>query len=265
VSSIVANSALEKLVGYAPATPLVLLGLPALAGLVGVALVGGVAHAWRATGAAPKRTARAAEMAAAVVVAWAVFCLVLAKAGVLAHFESRPPPLFGVMIVALLGTALIGRSAIGERLVRGLPLWLLVGSQSFRLPLELVMHRAATTGTMPVEMSFSGYNFDILTGVFAVVVAIGLKRGSFGRRVTSVWNNVGLVLLLGINVIALLATPVFHAFGPGHLNLWIADPPFVLLPTFLVPSALLGHILVFRALRRTRESAANPLSLGVST
>jgi hypothetical protein len=35
-------------------------------------------------------------------------------------------------------------------LVRGVPLWALVGFQIFRLPLELLMHRAYVEGLLPV-------------------------------------------------------------------------------------------------------------------
>ncbi|MDX1982954.1 MAG: hypothetical protein SFV51_21975 [Bryobacteraceae bacterium] len=83
------------------------------------------------------------------------------------------------------------------------------------LPLELVMHHAAAEGRMPVQMSYSGWNFDIVTGITAIPVA---------------------------------STPVFAAFGPDRLNTWIADAPFVWLPCVLVPAALLGHLLLWRKL-----------------
>ena len=40
----------------------------------------------------------------------------------------------------------------------------LVGVQAFRLPLELLMHRAGGLGIMPPELSYGGYNYDIVTG-----------------------------------------------------------------------------------------------------
>ena len=48
---------------------------------------------------------------------------------------------------------------------------MLVGVQGFRLPLELAMHRMYERGIMPVQMSYSGLNYDILTGIRALVVA----------------------------------------------------------------------------------------------
>lgn len=237
---------------YAPATPIVWWGIPSLAALVAVLGVLGAAYAWQSTAesvshARPFST-RALLVGSIAVGAWVSLCLGLAASGVLGRFELRPPPLVVLMVFAGGGTVALARSAVGKRIARGLPLWLLVAAQGFRLPLELVMHRAASDGTMPVVMSFSGYNFDILSGASALVVAAGLYRGGWGQRVARVWNVAGLLLLGTIVVIAVLATPVFHAFGPEQLNLWIADPPFVLLPAVLVQFALLGHLLIFRKL-----------------
>jgi len=64
----------------------------------------------------------------------------------------------GVFVAGIL----LARSSIGDRFARGLPLTYLVGFQVFRFPLELAMHRAYVEGVMPVQMSYSGRNFDIV-------------------------------------------------------------------------------------------------------
>lgn len=81
--------------------------------------------------------------------------------------------LFPLMLCVALG---LGVSPVGRRLATGLPLWILVAAQSFRPPLELLMHQAYESGLMPVQMSYSALNFDILTGASAVVVALLLRR-----------------------------------------------------------------------------------------
>lgn len=57
----------------------------------------------------------------------------------------------------------------------------IIGIQSFRFPLELLMHRAATTGLMPPQMSYSGRNVDILSGLLAIVVAVAASRSPRSR------------------------------------------------------------------------------------
>ena len=79
------------------------------------------------------------------------------------------------------GRILLARSSIGDRLARGLPLAYLVGFQAFRFPLELAIHRAYVEGVMPVQMSYSGRNFDIVTGLTALVLAAALAMARVPR------------------------------------------------------------------------------------
>ena len=97
-------------------------------------------------------------------------------------------------------------------------------------------------------MSFSGYNFDILTGLTAIPVAWMVHRNSAPHWLLIAWNVMGCALLATIVAIAVAATPRFAAFGPQQLNTWIADAPFVWLPGVLVQAALLGHLLTWRKL-----------------
>jgi hypothetical protein len=172
----------------------------------------------------------------------------LALSGVLADATRKPPALMPLVLVCL-GVALaVALSPLGGRIASGLPLSLLVGAQAFRLPLELVMHRAATEGVMPVEMSYAGYNFDIVTGATALVLGIALHRGAVPRAVVLAWNVMGAALLAIIVGVAVAALPWIAAFGPDHLNTWVLHFPYVWLPTALVPAALFGHVVVFRRL-----------------
>jgi hypothetical protein len=139
-------------------------------------------------------------------------------------------------------------STLGTRLVRGLPLWVLVGSQVFRFPLELLMHQAYVEGVMPVQMSFSGSNYDIVTGISAGVLGWWLARSRGPQWVVLVWNVLGLALLTNVVTIAILSTPLFRWYGDDRLNTFVAYPPFVWLPAVLVTAALMGHVLVWRKL-----------------
>jgi hypothetical protein len=137
---------------------------------VGLALPAGLYHATRRLGQPGSAAFRDAVLAGLIVAAWMGLTLAAAASGLLA-FGPIPPPmvlLFVLIIAAALGLSL---SRIGTRLAMGLPLAALVGFQGFRLPLEIIMHRAYLEGVMPVQMSYSGYNFDVLTGAGAIIVA----------------------------------------------------------------------------------------------
>ena len=168
-----------------------------------------------------------------------------------AAIRCDTPPFAGLALaVGILGVA-VPLSPVGTLLVRGLPLWFLVGFQVFRFPLELLMHRAYVEGVMPVQMSYSGRNYDIVTGITAGVLGLWLARRPVQRWVVMSWNILGFVLLANIVTIAIVSTPVFGWFGRERLNTFVTYPPFVWLPAILVTAALMGHILVWRWLSET--------------
>ena len=98
--------------------------------------------------AVTERRRRTVRLGAAVL-AWLSVTALMAASGVLRWFDATPPP-FAVFALAggVVGVA-VSCSPLGTLLVRGLPLWVLVGFQVFRFPLELVMHRAYVEGIMP--------------------------------------------------------------------------------------------------------------------
>jgi hypothetical protein len=174
--------------------------------------------------------------------------LVAAKSGILEQWNRKPPLIAPLILISLVLTVVLALSPAGDSMIRKVSLPILIIFQVFRLPLELVMHRAATHGIMPNQMSFSGYNFDILSGVLALPAARLAANGN--RGVVIAWNTLGSALLAAIIVIAVLSLPAIAAFGPNNLNTWVADAPYIWLPGVLVPAALLGHLLIWRSLRQ---------------
>ena len=186
------------------------------------------------------------------VTTWMAVTAAVAQSGVLREWERTPPPfLLLVLAVGAIACA-IAFGPLGRRLASDVPLWSLVAVQSFRLPLELAMHGMYERGIMPVQMSFAGRNFDILTGFTAICVAALVATGRGGRGLVAVWNVFGLALLVNIVAIAIVSTPRFRYFGDQQLNVWITYPPFVWLPAVMVLTALAGHLVIFRAISRDR-------------
>lgn len=68
------------------------------------------------------------------------------------------------------------------------------------------------------------------------------------------WNILGTILLCNIIVVSLLSTPTpLRVFTTQPANTWITAAPYVWLPSVLVVFAMIGHIVVFRALLYSRE------------
>jgi hypothetical protein len=226
-------------------------GFIVMAGVLATGFVAAVAWTERRRGARYQR----AGIAALATLAWLTVTGVAANAGVL-RFEARPPGFVLLVPIMVIGSIVLARSELGARLAAGIPLAVLVGWQGFRLPLELLMHRAYREGLMPVQMSYSGMNFDILTGASALILAglLLVRRAPLG--LVRAWNVVGLLLLLNVMTIALLSAPTpIRVFHNQPANVWVTRFPFVWLPTVMVATALLGHLIIFRRLgMKTRRA-----------
>lgn len=190
---------------------------------------------------------------AVVLAMWIALVGGAAAAGVLARFDRTPPPMALLLPVIFGGSIVLALSAVGRSMAQAWPLAALVGVQMFRLPLELVMHRAARLGIMPEELSYSGYNLDIVTGATAVVIVALMARRPLPRAVLWAWNLWGVWCLLVIAWVARTSSPLVRGFGddPRHVNTWVLYLPYVWLPAVLVMIALTGHLVLTRKLLTT--------------
>jgi hypothetical protein len=186
---------------------------------------------------------------AALTVAWMTLMAGLALSGWFAQFDQRPPPMLFMMALSVGAGVAVGVSRVGAWLST-LPLAWLVGWQAFRLPLELTMHHAANVGLMPSVMSYSGYNFDIVTGTSALALALWLfhSKKALPKLVLVLWNALGTALLMIVLGVALLSSPFLRFFGEDQVNRWVAYFPYVWLPAVLVSTAAMGHIVIARRL-----------------
>lgn len=179
---------------------------------------------------------------------WAVLLAVPAHLGKF-RFEGMPPTALFILVGSTTLTLVFAFSKMGRLLSRELPLALLIGFQVFRIPVELVLHQCYEAGLLPVQMTYAGMNFDILSGLSAPVVAWLYHRGRIPKGAVLAWNVICLGLLITIVTIAVLSMPLpIRAFHNDPANTLVAGFPFVWLPGILVQAALMGHILVFRHL-----------------
>jgi len=237
----------------------------AFVALVFACATGLVGLVWRAYRSMPARVHRRATIrAGASMVALLMGTLILAGTGIFRRWEL-PPPLM-LMLFGLIGLNvwLACFSGFGRRLALGLPLWVLIGAQAFRLPVELMLHAGAEEGFIPVQLTWEGRNFDVATACLAIILAVWAylreRRDDGEPPAWAQWafNGVGLGLLFNVVAVAALSMPTpLRQFTNEPPNVWVAYPPYVWLPAVLVQFALLGHLVLGRRLiiGRNRSSA----------
>lgn len=173
---------------------------------------------------------------------------VLAETGFLRSLEGSYalgiyPGVANVCAVAL------ACSSLGARVARAVPLWALVAFQGFRLPLELILHSWYRQGTLPVQLTFEGRNFDICTGCLALLVGWGLRHRWWGWQWAAAFNLFGFLLLCQVMRIALGSAPwPLRTFPEDQLVLLMFYAPYTWILPCAVSAALLGHLLTLRAI-----------------
>jgi hypothetical protein len=189
---------------------------------------------------------RVAGWGALTAIPWLALTAGLAHIGAFANFERLPPLLllyvFGAIVIATIA---------GSRTTA--PVALLIGFQAFRIPVEVFLHQGFLAGVVPVQMTWEGRNFDVLTGLAALPVAWLAAKGRLPRPALQLWNALGFALLVNIMTVAILSFPTpFRQFWNEPANVFVTRLPYVWLPTFLVPLAWFGHVAVWANARRNQ-------------
>ncbi len=190
---------------------------------------------------------------------WLLLTGIAAANGFFDDFSTLPPRFAAAFVPALLAVILLAALPRVRAFIASAPASWLIYIQAFRVLVELMLYQLHGAGIVPEQMTFRGMNFDIIAGATALPVGWLARRGSRGgMRLAQIWNAVGLALVLTIATVSVLSAPTpFRLFTEGPANTFIARLPFIWLPAFVVPSAILFHLWSLGRLRR-REREISP-------
>ena len=180
----------------------------------------------------------------------------LAMSGALSNLDARPPAVALLIGAMTVGTVVLAFSPFGTRLIKAWSLWALVGFQAFRILVEVLLAGAHWAGIVPEEVTWMGWNFDVLVGLSALAIGYRARQRPLAEGLIWVWNVVGVVLLAVV-----VTTAARSAFGFLETEPRMTLPatwPGVWLPTWLVQLGLFGHLLVFRKLLQKRQPSTRP-------
>ncbi len=202
---------------------------------------------------------RTAKRVAAGLVIWLAYVGTLGYVGVLQNLSLRPPGIAYVLVPVFLfmGFVLI-RSGAGLKVALALPLPLLLGAQSFRIGVELLLNQLWLDGLVPKMLTFEGANVDIFIGISAPLVAWIATRGKTGMQLALGWSVLGLAALANVAIRSAMTAPgpfnILHTEVP---NLAISTFPFFYIAAFFAPLAVALHVLAIRAMRATMRTVTS--------
>jgi hypothetical protein len=194
----------------------------------------------------PGRRTRIIFMTALAVGGWLVFIAVMAKRGFYHDFQSMPPKIAFAIVPTLAAVIVLGLSRNVKAVVDALPPSWIIGLQSFRILIEIVLWQLVMQGRIARMMSIEGANYDLITGVTAPVIAwMSVYTGN--GRIQKAWNVMGLALLANVVTRGILNMPTpFRVLHDEPANTVIANFPYIWLPCFSVAVALFLHIVSLR-------------------
>ena len=192
----------------------------------------------------------------AFVPVWMLVQALLANAGFFQNFEVLPPRAFAFGPLPFFLLTFVYAIFFRKNFVYNLPLGVLTLIHVIRIPVECVLLWLSQSGQVPIEMTFEGRNFDILSGITApIVYFLAFRKGEPNRTLLIIWNIAALALLTNIVTIAVLAFPSpFQMVGLDQPNVGVTYFPFIWLPGVIVPVVFFCHLaslsqLLFRKAR----------------
>jgi hypothetical protein len=192
---------------------------------------------------------RAAAIVLAILSVWLIFVGALAYFGVLRNPAMRPPGVALVIVPVAVFLIFFALRSATPGFALAFPLWILIAAQSFRILVELFLHQLWIEGLVPKMLTFAGANVDIYIGATAPLFAWLAIRGRSGLRLALVWNIAGLCALANVVTRSILTAPgPFNHIQAEVPNRMMATFPYVFIPAFFVPLAVVLHILALRTI-----------------
>jgi hypothetical protein len=175
---------------------------------------------------------------------WIIFQCVLSISGFYLVTDSVPPRLILFGVLPALVFVVFSVAAFRKSLIPRLPIKPLTLTHVVRIPVELVLYWLFVARLVPREMTFAGWNFDIISGVLAIAAYIAVYQFGIASKPTlAAFNIAGLLLLFNIVAIAIMAVPSpLQQLAFDQPNRAVLMFPYALLATVVVPIVLFSHI-----------------------
>jgi hypothetical protein len=187
---------------------------------------------------------------------WFVFQLMMGSEGRYAVGPQKPPLALGLSLVVPISFFVIAyaRRSFIWTFCQSLDLRLIVAVHLWRVIAIDFLLRVAE-GSLPAGFALPAGLGDIITGLAAIPLALGLSSGApWVKQRWMMWNIFGLLDLVSAITLGILysASPFGILVGTGPTTQLMVELPRSLIPTFLVPLFILLHLL---ALARRKEVA----------
>ncbi len=187
---------------------------------------------------------------------WLAYAAILGKSGFLANFDF--PPRFPILLIlpAFIFTGVLLSRHHDSPVIAAIPKSWLIYYQTFRIAIESLFIASVGIGVLLPEVTFEGYNYDIVFAFTAPLVAfLVFNKKLLSQKIALAWNYLGLAVIASI-LFLFTTTIYFPSFWGSAETLakeGFVDFPYVFVPAFLMPSAVFMHIVSIIQLTKSKE------------
>lgn len=206
-----------------------------------IAVIGFLYYAINA--ATPDKKNITTSIVITLLLGWIFVVSLLVFDGYFTHLSGIPrlPIFVGIISSMMIACFIIPTS---RNILMNMPITTLHYIHIVRVPVEMVLWWLAVSRAIPVEMTFEGRNYDIISGISAPFAAVFMVGGRSKNRIGAViWNIISLLLLIHIIYTSVSYMPYFYTPTIDKVaNLGMFYFPYILLPTFIVPAVIFSHL-----------------------
>jgi hypothetical protein len=186
-----------------------------------------------------------------VVIVWLTIQGILSYNGFYLNSAGTLPRIALAILPPLLFIILVLITKKGKKFIRRLDLRTLHLLHIVRIPVEVCLYWLSLRKAVPELMTFTGNNFDIITGITVPVLYFTCFKRRSVRSVNLLfgWNIIGLVMLGSAVAKGILSAPtVYQKLAFDQPNIAVLYFPFIWLPGFIVMVVLFSHLAMIKRL-----------------
>lgn len=185
-------------------------------------------------------------------VGWHLYVFILASTEFMLNL-SFPPRFFLLTILpAFIFTGIFIYKNRNKSWVQNIPSHQLFFYQSFRIGIETLFIFTVAKGILHPNVTIEGYNYDLIYASTVLVIGLlTLKNFEKHKHIIIWWNYLGLAIIAVIIFLFQSTIYIPEIYGDiAPFPIEFLNYPYILVPSFLMPSAVFMHVLSIVQLRK---------------
>ena len=185
-----------------------------------------------------------------LLVGWHFYIYALSLTGFIENFDFPPRFFLLTILPAFIFIGWFVNKTKNSSWLSSIPPHWLVFYQSFRIIIETIFIFTVMAGLLHSNVTIEGYNFDMVYAFTSIIIGYLIIKGYY--KIGVIWNILGLVVIAII--IFLFQTTIYlpEMYGPdtARFPIEFMKYPYILVPAFLMPSAVFIHALSIAQLKK---------------